>query len=80
MRLACAKADRARALGQVSTGAIPSAILRLLQLRRLIYRMFWRAAGLTTNIGGPAFTPSYSYALEDVTTVAAVVQAGAGSK
>jgi hypothetical protein len=44
MRLACVKADRARALGQVSTGAIPSAISRLLQLRRLISRMFWCAA------------------------------------
>jgi hypothetical protein len=39
--LACVKADRARALGQVSTGAIPSAISRWLQLRRLISRMFW---------------------------------------
>jgi len=36
--------------------------------------------GLTTDIGGPAFTPSYSYTLEDVTTVAATVQAGAGPK
>jgi pectate lyase len=36
--------------------------------------------GLTTNIGGPAFTPSYSYTLEDVTSVAATVQAGAGPK
>ncbi len=36
--------------------------------------------GLTTEIGGAAFTPSYSYTLEDVTTVAATVQAGAGPK
>jgi pectate lyase len=36
--------------------------------------------GLTTNIGGPAFTPTYNYTLEDVATVATSVQAGAGPK
>jgi hypothetical protein len=43
--LACVKADRARASGQVSTGAIPSAISRPLQLRRQNSGMFWCAAG-----------------------------------
>jgi hypothetical protein len=51
VRLACVKADRARALGQVSTGAIPSAISRWLQLRRLISRMFWCAAALRPRLG-----------------------------
>jgi len=36
--------------------------------------------GSSTSINPPAFTPSYSYTLEDVTTVAATVQAGAGPK
>jgi len=36
--------------------------------------------GLSTNIGGAAFTPSYAYTLDDVATVAATVQAGAGPK
>jgi pectate lyase len=36
--------------------------------------------GSNTNIGGPAFTPPYSYTLEAVSSVAASVMAGAGPK
>jgi pectate lyase len=36
--------------------------------------------GSSTNINPPAFAPSYGYTLEDVTTVATTVQAGAGPK
>jgi len=41
-------------LGQVRAGRIPSAILCLLQLRRLISRMFWCAAGLRVTAQWPA--------------------------
>ena len=36
--------------------------------------------GSSTSIGGPAFTPSYSYTLDAVGSVAATVMAGAGPK
>ena len=36
--------------------------------------------GSSTNIGGPAFTPSYAYSLDAVSSVAASVMGGAGPK
>jgi hypothetical protein len=42
--MACVKADRAWALGQVRAGRIPSAISRLLQLHARESRMSWSVA------------------------------------